>query len=105
MKLLKKPKFTKKKKKTTLGNAFKVIDHVAKLKEDKLLQTTGNTFYTFRQLLSGPSPDNFAKNLFLYGRTTSLIPEGGVLYIRNIETEEHELIGQYTAKDGYVPIS
>ena len=66
----------------SLTNRFLLIDE---LKKKKLLETTDTgIFYTFLEVLKvNKDPNNFLKNLYVYGRSTGLLKEGEVLQIRD----------------------
>ena len=68
----------------SLTNRFILVDE---LKKKKLLETTNNgIFYTYLEVIKvNKNPDNFLKNLYVYGRSTGLVKEGEVLQIRNLD--------------------
>ncbi len=65
-----------------LTNRFILVDE---LKKKKLLETTNTgIFYTYLEVIKiNKNPNNFFKNLYVYGRSTGLLKEGEVLQIRN----------------------
>ncbi len=103
MKLFRKARVSK--NKTTIGDVSKHILLVNGLKEKKVLKTSNTgAFYTYPEILRiGPTPDNIAKNLYLYARECNLIAKGQTLYFRDMD--EDMVIGQYDVKNGFVKLS
>ncbi|WP_185213759.1 hypothetical protein [Sphingobacterium mizutaii] len=68
----------------SLTNRFIMVDE---LKKKKLLETTNTgIFYTYLEVIKvNKDPDNFLKNLYVYGRSSELIKEGEVLLIRDFD--------------------
>lgn len=68
----------------SLTNRFILVDE---LKKKKLLETTNTgIFYTYLEVIKvNKNPDNFFKNLYVYGRNTGLLKEGEVLQIRDFD--------------------
>lgn len=103
MKLLR--KFRPQKKQVTVGDWSKATLLVNELKERKLLKTTTTgAFYIFPELFVGSSPENVAKNIYMYARTTSLIKQGQTLYFRNLDPKDDSLFAQYDLENGFVEI-
>ncbi|VTQ01686.1 hypothetical protein [Sphingobacterium daejeonense] len=61
---------------------FLLIDE---LKKKRLLETTATgIFYMYLEVIQvNKNPDNFLKNIYVYGRATGLLKEGEVLQIRD----------------------
>lgn len=100
MKLLKKAK----RKPTTVGQAAAAILLVDGLIKKNVLRTTAvGVFYTYPEILKiGPTPDNIAKNIYLYARACKLISKGQTLYFRKMVNDF--VIGQYDVKHGFILI-
>ena len=66
------------------ANLFLLID---KMKNNRILKTTDTgVFYTFPEVLQmGHNPDALLRNFYIYGRSTSLLKEGDILTIRDID--------------------
>lgn len=103
MKLLRK---FRPKKKVTIGDWSKATLLVDELKTRKLLRTTGTgAFYTFPELFVGPSPENMAKNLYMYARTAGLIQKRQTLYFRDLDPDkENQLFAQYDLENDLILI-
>ncbi|WP_149525640.1 hypothetical protein [Sphingobacterium hotanense] len=79
-------KLGKQKKPTpTVGSITEKFILIDELKSKKLLETTSNgIFYIYPEVLRiNKNPNNFFKNLYVYGRSTGLLRKGEVLQIRN----------------------
>lgn len=101
MKLLRKSRTVK--KKVTVGTISKHILLVNGLKERGVLKTAPGVFYTYPEILNiGPSPENMAKNLYLYARECNFVKSGQTLYFR--EMDDDYVIGQYDVKNGYIKV-
>ncbi len=69
----------------TIGSLTERFLLVDELKKKKLLETTNKgVFYLYLEVIKvNKNPDNFLKNLYVYGRSTGLLKEGEVLHIRD----------------------
>ncbi|WP_312139505.1 hypothetical protein [Sphingobacterium sp.] len=79
-------KFNKQKKPIqTVGSIAEKFILINELKNKSLLETTSNgIFYLYLEVLKvNKNPDNFLKNLYVYGRSTGLLKDGEVLQIRD----------------------
>ncbi|WP_433895202.1 hypothetical protein [Sphingobacterium mizutaii] len=69
----------------TVGSITERFILIDELKNKKLLETTATgIFYLYLEVIKiNKNPDNFLKNLYVYGRSTGLLKEGEVLQIRD----------------------
>ncbi|WP_447767000.1 hypothetical protein [Sphingobacterium faecium] len=91
MGLLKKLKKTS--KAITIKQTTSLYLDIDRLKQQKMLETTDEgVFYTFPELLKMKNSQAFLRKLYIYGRTTSLLAEGDILYIEDIMPDENSKI-------------
>ncbi len=69
----------------TVGSITQRFILIDELKKKRLLETTSTgIFYMYLEVIQvNKNPDNFLKNLYVYGRSTGLLKEGEVLQIRD----------------------
>lgn len=69
----------------TVGSITEKFILIDELKNKRLLETTSNgIFYLYLEVLKvNKNPDNFLKNLYVYGRSTGLLKNGEILQIRD----------------------
>ena len=79
-KLVKQTKVTQ-----TCGSITEKFILIDELKNKKLLETTSNgIFYIYPEVLRiNKNPNNFYKNLYVFGRSTGLLRKGEVLQLRD----------------------
>lgn len=69
----------------TVGSLTQRFILIDELKKKKLLETTATgIFYMYLEVIQvNKNPDNFLKNLYVYGRTTGFLNAGEVLQVRD----------------------